>query len=44
MALVGYSFDPDAKRSDVVKEINQDLDRMGVGISRDTIHKWLRDE
>ncbi|WP_417514812.1 hypothetical protein [Minwuia sp.] len=42
MAVGGYSYNPADTRSDVTKEISDDLDRVGVSLKRDTILKWLR--
>jgi hypothetical protein len=42
MAVVGYSYDPHAGRSGRIKEIEDDLLRLGLSLSDDTIRKHLR--
>lgn len=43
MALAGYSYDPKAGRSPIVKEIADDLARAGVALDADTIRKYLQE-
>ncbi|WP_417514758.1 hypothetical protein [Minwuia sp.] len=43
MAVGAYAYDPADTRSDVTREIADDLDRAGVSLKRDTILKWLRE-
>jgi hypothetical protein len=43
MAVGGYGFDPLAERSRQVKEITDDLLRVGVQLSDDTVRKFLKD-
>lgn len=42
MAMGGYSYDPRSSRSDIVGEIESDLDNLGVHLDADTIRKYLR--
>jgi hypothetical protein len=42
MAIKGYSYAPDEKRSQTAKEIASDADQLGLSISDDTIRKWLK--
>ena len=41
MAVGGYSYDPNAGRSDRPTEIAGDLERAGVPLDVDTVRKWL---
>lgn len=41
MAVKGYTYDPSAKRSDVISEIESDVNFVGLSISKDTIRKHL---
>ena len=43
MAIAVYNFNPQDKRSNVISEIQNDLDLKGVNLDADTIRKWLRD-
>jgi hypothetical protein len=43
MAVKGYAFDPQAKRSDQISEIASDLADAGVPVSDDTVRKYLRE-
>jgi len=43
MAVAGYGHDPRARRSDKVAEIAADLERLGIGLSDDTVRKYLRE-
>jgi hypothetical protein len=43
LAIGGYSFDPDALRSKIPKEIADDLDLQGIHLDHDTIRKYLRE-
>lgn len=43
MAIQGYTFDPKASRSNVPAEIASDLEKLGIGLSDDTVRKWLRE-
>lgn len=43
MAAAGYRYDPKAQRSGVTGEIATDLERKGVGLSADTVLKYLRE-
>jgi hypothetical protein len=42
MAMAGYSWDPSAARSDAIKDIADDLERLGIPLDPGTIRKWLR--
>jgi hypothetical protein len=42
MAVGGYAFNPNAKRSDQTAEIASDLAKAGVPLDADTVRKWLR--
>jgi hypothetical protein len=42
MAVEQYNYDPSAARSDVAKNIEHDLDCIGLHLDRKTINKWLR--
>lgn len=42
MAIDAYGFDPSAKRSDIPKEIEGIVDRLGLSLSTNTIRKYLR--
>lgn len=41
LAIGGYSYDPKAKRNDVMKDIEKDLKDHGLVLSDDTIRKFL---
>jgi hypothetical protein len=43
MAVAGYVYDPNARRSDKPVEIADDLARAGVPLDVDTVRKWLRE-
>ena len=43
MAVGGYGYDPSQRRSEQVSEIADDLDRVGVGLDKDTVRKWLKE-
>lgn len=43
MAIGGYSWKPDAKRSDAVTDIVNDLNAVGLGLSDDTVRSKLRE-
>lgn len=43
MAVMGYAFKPDAARNDATKDIQSDLDKLGLGLDSKTILKWLRE-
>lgn len=42
IAIAEYGYDPDARRSPVPKELTDLVDGLGLGLSRDTILKYLR--
>ena len=42
MSVAGYRFDSKATRNDATKDIQSDLDRLGIGLDSKTILKWLR--
>jgi hypothetical protein len=43
MAIAAYGFNPYERRSNVVKQIQNDLDLKGVAMDEDTIRKWLKE-
>lgn len=43
MAISGYSYKPKDSKSPVSKEIEGDLDILGISVSDDTIRKWLKE-
>lgn len=43
MAVRGYSFNPNAARNPATKDIQDDLDHLGIGLDQKTILKWLRE-
>ncbi len=43
MAVRGYSFDPKSSRNAATKDIQSDLDFLGIGLDQKTILKWLRE-
>jgi hypothetical protein len=43
MAVEGYKYDPEAARSDTVREIANDLEKIGLTIHEDTVRDWLRE-
>ena len=42
MAIKGYSHDPSASKSKAPKEIADDLEALGIGLSDDTVRKYLK--
>lgn len=42
MAVEQYNYDPSAARSDVAKNIEHDLDSVGLHLDQKTINKWLK--
>ena len=43
MAVKGYSHDPKAARSTAPKEIADDLTALGIGVTDDTVRKYLKE-
>lgn len=43
MAVRGYRFNPDAARNPATKDIQDDLELLGIGLDQKTILKWLRE-
>jgi len=43
MAIRGYSFNPALSRNPATKDIQSDLDYLGIGLDQKTILKWLRE-
>jgi len=43
MAIKGYTYRPNASRSDVPAEITNDAHEVGLSIDQDTVRKWLRE-
>ena len=42
MAVQGYRYNPEAKKSGVVTEIKADLERLGITLDEDTIRNHLK--
>lgn len=42
MAVKGYSYNPNAKKSEVPTEIHMDLEQLGINLDVDTIRKYLK--
>ena len=43
MAVRGYGYYPTAARSDITKDISDDLALLGISLDADTVRKWLRE-
>ena len=43
MAVGGYGFNPASSRNPATKDIQSDLDQLGIGLDQKTILKWLRE-
>jgi len=43
MSIAGYRFDVNASRNDATREIQGDLDQLGIPLDPKTILKWLRE-
>jgi hypothetical protein len=43
MAVMGYRFNPAAKRSDSIKDIVSDIEKCGLSLSDDTVRRYLRE-
>lgn len=43
MAIEQYAYDPGAQRSDAIRNISDDLERLGISLDRKTIRKWLKE-
>ena len=43
MAIKGYKFDPKQSKSSVITDIQNDLEKLGISLSDDTIRKWLKE-
>ncbi len=43
MAIEQYAYVPGAKRNEAVKNISDDLDRLGISLDLKTIRKWLKE-
>lgn len=41
MAVNGYGYDPKAGRSDKIREIADDLERLGIALDVDTVRKYV---
>ena len=41
MAIKGYTYDPKAGRTGIVREIASDLEQLGISLDDDTIRKYL---
>jgi hypothetical protein len=42
MAISGYGYDPKALRSDTSTEIGNDLNKLGIEITPETVLKYLK--
>ena len=40
--MAGYKYSPKASRSEVPAEIASDLAKLGIGVTDDTVRKWLK--
>ena len=43
MAVGGYRYNPEDSKSEVPKQISEDLEECGVGIDIGTVRKWLKE-
>jgi hypothetical protein len=43
MAIKGYAYNSQKKRSDTTRDIANDLDSLGLSLDADTVRKWLRE-
>lgn len=43
LAMAGYKYNPQSKRSDAVPDIVGDLERLGIPLDAETIRKYLRE-
>lgn len=43
MSIKGYRFNPEAARNPATKDIQDDLELLGIGLDQKTILKWLRE-
>lgn len=43
MAIGGYGYNPQEKRSEIPRQIVEDIERSGLSIDVDTVRKWLRE-
>lgn len=43
MAIAVYNFNPHERRSDTIRQIQNDLDLKGINLDADTIRKWVRE-
>ena len=43
MAVGGYRYNPNAKKSKITQEIVHDADKLGITIDPDTVRKWLKE-
>jgi CHAD domain-containing protein len=41
MAMMGYKYDPKLQRNQAIREIFDDMQKLGVPRDMDTIRKWL---
>lgn len=43
LVIAIYNFNPHERRSDIVKQIQSDLDLKGISLDEDTIRKWVKE-
>lgn len=43
MAVKGYAYDPNAKKSSSIKDISDDLASLGISLDADTVRKWVKE-
>lgn len=43
MAVKGYAYDPNAKKSSSIKDITDDLASLGISLDADTVRKWIKE-
>lgn len=41
MAIAGYKFNPQAEKNTAISDITEDLQKLGIGMSDDTVRKWI---
>jgi hypothetical protein len=41
MAIAGYKFNPQAEKNSAISDITEDLQKLGIGMSDDTVRKWI---
>lgn len=43
MAMAGYKYNPRMNKNTAIADITNDLDKLGIAVSDDTIRKWLNE-